>query len=58
MFVRVEHFGIESKFKRGFDKDDMHVIITIESTTIVSLILTFKPKLIPMFFHMDSIKEI
>jgi hypothetical protein len=35
----------------------MHVVITIELTTIVSSIPTFQPKLIPMFFHMDSIRE-
>ncbi len=55
--MKVENFGIESKFKRGFEKGDMHVVITIESTTIVSLIPTFQPKLIPMFFHMDFIRE-
>jgi len=57
MFVRVENFGIESKSKKGCEKGDMHVVITIELTTIVSSIPTFQPKLIPMFFHMDSIKE-
>ncbi len=56
-FVRVNFFGIKSKFKRGFKKYDMHVVIIIESITIVSSILAFQPKLIPMFFHMDSIKE-
>jgi hypothetical protein len=56
MFVRVENFGIESKSKRGFEKEDMDVVITIEST-IVSSIPTFQPELIPMFFHMDSIRE-
>jgi hypothetical protein len=55
--MRVENFGIESKSKRGFEKNDMHVVITIESTTIVSSIPTFQPELIPMIFHMDSIKE-
>jgi len=30
----VENFGIE--FKRDFEQGDMHVVITIESTTIVS----------------------
>ncbi len=35
MFVRVKFFGIESKSKRGFEKGDMHIVITIESTTIV-----------------------
>ncbi len=50
----MENFGIESKFKRGFDKGGMHVIITIESTTIMSSIITFQLELIPMFFHMDS----
>jgi hypothetical protein len=57
MFVKVEFFFIESKFKRGFEKGDMHVVITIESTTIVSLILTFGPKLILMFFRVDSIRK-
>jgi undecaprenyl pyrophosphate phosphatase UppP len=33
------------------------VIITIKLTTIVSSILTFQPDLIPMFFHMDSIRK-
>jgi hypothetical protein len=57
MFVRVENFGIESKSKRGFEKGDMHVVITIKSTTTMSLIPTFQLELIPMFFHMDSIRE-
>jgi hypothetical protein len=35
----------------------MHIIITIESMTIVPSISSFHPKLIPMFFHIDSIKE-
>jgi hypothetical protein len=50
MFVRVEIFGIESKFKKGFEKGDMHVVITIESTTIVSSIPAFQLELVPMFF--------
>jgi len=41
----------------GLEKDDMHVVTIIESTTIVSLILTFQPELVPMFFHMDSIRK-
>jgi len=53
--VRVENFGIESKLKKGFEKGDMHVVITIESTTIVSSIPAFKFELVYMFFHMDSI---
>ncbi len=57
MVVRVEFFCIESKSKRGFEKDDMHVIISIEPITIVSSIATFEPKLIPMFYDMDSIRE-
>jgi len=56
--VRVENFGIhESKCKRGFEKGDMHVVITIESIIILSSILAFQPELVPMFFHMDSIRE-
>jgi hypothetical protein len=57
MFVRVENFGIESKSKRGFEKGDMHVVITIELTTVVSLILTFQPVLIPTFFHMIPLEN-
>jgi hypothetical protein len=41
MFMKVETFGIEAKSNRGFEKGDMHVVITIESTTIVLSILTF-----------------
>jgi hypothetical protein len=50
MFVRMNFFGIDSKSKRGLEKGDMHVVITIELTTIVSLILAFQPKLLPIFF--------
>jgi len=57
MFVKVENFGIELKSKKGFEKGDMHVVITVELTTIVSSILAFQLELIPMFFHMDSIKK-
>jgi hypothetical protein len=35
----------------------MHVVIMIESITIVSSILAFQLELIPMFFHMDSIRK-
>ncbi len=54
--MKVENFGIESKSKRGFEKGDMHVVITIESMTIVSLITIFEPKLVSMFSHVDSIR--
>ncbi len=62
MFVRVNFFGIESKSKRGFGKKDIHVVIIIESTTIVSTtivssIFAFQPKLVPMFFHVDFIRN-
>ncbi len=53
----MENFGIESKSKRGFEKGDMHVFITIESITIMSSIFVFQPKLVPMFFHMGSIRK-
>jgi hypothetical protein len=36
MFVKVKFFAIESKSKRGFEKGDMYVVITIESITIES----------------------
>jgi hypothetical protein len=35
----------------------MHVVIMIESITIVSSIIAFQPKLIPMLLHMDSIRK-
>jgi hypothetical protein len=35
----------------------MHIAITIELTTIVSSILPFQLELVPMFFHMDSIRK-
>jgi hypothetical protein len=57
MFVKVENFGIESKSKRAFEKSDMHVVITIELMTIVLSITLFEPKLVPIFFHMDSTRE-
>jgi len=57
MFVKVEIFCIKSKSKEGIEKGDMHVVIKIKSITILSLILTFQAELIPMFFHMDSIRK-
>jgi len=57
MFVKVKFFGIESKSKKGFEKVDMHVVITIESTAIVSSIPAFQLELLPMFFHMDLITK-
>ncbi len=57
MFVKMENFGIESKSKRGFEKGDMHVVITIESIIIMSSTPIIQPKLIPIFFHMDSIRK-
>ncbi len=33
--MKVGNFGIESKSKKGFEKGDMHVVITIKLTTIV-----------------------
>jgi hypothetical protein len=35
----------------------MHVVITKESTKVVSSISPFEPKLVLMFLHIDSIKE-
>ncbi len=56
--MKVKIFGIESKSKRGFEKSNMHVVIIIELTTIVSPIIAFEFKLVPIFFHMDSNREI
>jgi hypothetical protein len=41
MFVKVKFFHIESKSTKGFEKGDVHVVITIKSTTIVSSIPAF-----------------
>jgi hypothetical protein len=35
----------------------MHFVIMIESTTIMLLIVGFQPKLVPIFFHTNFIKE-
>ncbi len=35
----------------------MHIVIIVESLTIVSSITIFEPKFVHMFFHMDSIKK-
>jgi hypothetical protein len=48
MFVKVNFFRIESKSKRGFEKDDMHVII-IELTTIASSIIFLALNWFPCF---------
>jgi hypothetical protein len=56
--MKVKNFDIESNSKRGFEKGNMHVIIIIELMTIVSSITIFELKLVPMFFHMDSIRKI
>ncbi len=48
--MRVNFFGIELKSKRGFEKGDMHVVITIESTIIVSSIPIFQLESVPIFF--------
>jgi hypothetical protein len=53
--MKVKNFNIESKSKKGFEKCDIHVVIIVELTMIVSPIITFELKLVPMFFHMDSI---
>jgi len=52
MFVKVNNFDIESKFKKGFGKDDMNVVIPVESMTIVSPISAFEPKLVPHGLHL------
>jgi hypothetical protein len=56
--MRVKNFDNESKFKRGFEKGSMHGIIIIELMPIVSSITVFELKLVPMFFHMDSIRKV
>jgi len=55
MFMKVKNFGIELKSKKGFEKGNMHVVIIVESMTIMSPIIVFELKLVRMFFHMDSI---
>ncbi len=55
MFMKVKNFNIESKSKMGFEKCNMDIVIIIELMMIVSPIIIFELKLVPMFFHMDSI---
>jgi hypothetical protein len=54
MFVRVD---IELKSKRGFEKGDTHVVIIVESMTIVSSIFGFQCELVHMFFHTYVFRE-
>jgi hypothetical protein len=58
MYVKVEFFCIDSKSKRGFEKGDIHIVIIVDSTTIVSSISSFHLELIPMFFHTNSIRNL
>jgi hypothetical protein len=58
MYVKVEFFCIESKSKWGFERGDIHIVIIVESTTIVSSVSSFHLELIPMFFHTNSIKNL
>jgi hypothetical protein len=46
-----ESFWHWIKVQTRFWKCDMHVVIIIESRTIVLSILAFQPKLVPIFFH-------
>jgi hypothetical protein len=55
MFIRVKKICIESKSKWELKRSDMHVVITVELSTIVSCITIFELELVPIFFHMDSI---
>jgi hypothetical protein len=53
MFIKVENFSIESKFKKRFEKGDMQVVIIVELTTIVSSIIAFElgSYVFPLGFH-------
>jgi hypothetical protein len=51
MFEKVKKIGIESKCNNVLKKGYMHVVIIVESTTIVLLIVGFQPKLVPIFSH-------
>jgi hypothetical protein len=42
---------------RGLEKGNMHPVIVIELTTIVSLIVAFEFILVPMFFHMEPLEK-
>jgi hypothetical protein len=57
MYVKVESFGVKSKSKQGFEKGDMHIVIIVESTTIVSSISSFHLELVPIVFDTNSIRE-
>jgi hypothetical protein len=53
IFLKVENFVIELKFKSWFENCNMHIIITIQSMIIMPSIILFEPKLVPMFFHIN-----
>jgi len=54
MYTRVEIFYI---CKWGFEKGDMHIVITIESTTIMSSISNFHLNWFQCFFTQISTRE-
>jgi hypothetical protein len=54
MYTRVENFCI---CKWGFEKGDMHIVITIESTTIMSSISSFHLNWFQCFFTQISTRE-
>ncbi len=57
MYMKVKSFGLKSKSKPGFEKGDMHIVIIVESTTIVSSISSCDLELVPIVFYTNSIKE-
>jgi hypothetical protein len=57
LYVKVENFGIDIRFQKGFEKGDIPIILMVESNTIVSSITTFEHVLTPMFFHPYFLKE-
>jgi hypothetical protein len=50
-------FWCRIKILKGFEKNDVPIIITIESMTIMFSIPPFEPKLVLMLFHINFIKE-
>lgn len=57
IFVKVESFVIELKFKKGFEKCDMHIIITLESMTIMPSIILLNPSWFQCFFISIKISQ-
>jgi hypothetical protein len=56
-FIQIENFGVSNKSEKLFEKDDMYVVLKVQSTTSIIVIEDSGFEFIPKFFHSNSISE-